>query len=101
MTCKTVLVVIHIRKDNNRQQSCCFAELVLRSPVGLCVERRSKLSVNKNDLNTDFPKHPDIHTHTHKHARTHTHSLQECELNNGRRGGMLAGGACILDEIFS
>lgn len=28
----------------------------------LCAERRSKLSANKNDLNTDFPQH--LHTHT-------------------------------------
>lgn len=32
---------------------------------GLCVERRAKISVNKNDLNTDFPQH--LHTHTHTH----------------------------------
>lgn len=48
---------------SDNQQSCCVAELVLRSLVCLCIERRSKISVNKNDSNTDFPKHPDTHTY--------------------------------------
>lgn len=47
-------VVLVERMKNRNQQSCCFSPSWLR---GLRDERRSKLSVNRSDLNTDFSRH--------------------------------------------
>ena len=83
------VLVERVKRKTKNQQCCCFARVSSAVSRGLRAERRSELSVNKNDSNADFPQH----THT-----TSKREREREEKNNGKRKGRV-GGVGARDDI--
>lgn len=72
---KTARVCVSREDEKEKSTELLFRRVSSAVSRGLRVERRSKLSVNKNDSNTDFSQH------------LHTRNFQACEQKKGMVGG--------------